>query len=124
MAVVTVGTDRSSGSGRRKILYDDKNLYIYSADRDAFEKHEFSSLYRILISANMTYFMIGMKRGIMGKGISWYLYPMKVQKKQKPRWELREFSVESRIRRISDDLCTLLDERGCPLYAICWKYGR
>lgn len=123
MGVVTVGTERT-GSGRRKILYDNKNLYVYSADRDAFEKHEFSSLYRILISANMTYFMIGMKRGIMGKGISWYLYPMKVQKKQKPHWELREFSVESRIRRISDDLCTLLDARGRPLYAICWKYGR
>ena len=41
---------------------------------------------------------------------------------RKPLWYMKEFMPESRIRSLSDDLCSLLDENGKPVYAVCWRF--
>ena len=99
-----------------------RKLFLWRKGNQSWDVLEPGRPDRILLTRDFRYMLIGEKAGT-GKTVwSWTLYPVSLERKQRPLWEMMEFTSNSRISAISNDLCSLLDDRGRPVYAMCWRY--
>ncbi len=89
---------------------------------------------KILVSSDLRWILTGVPDE-NGTSWSWELYTSKPERenwdvdgvkysKKRPLWTFEEYHSETCIASFSSDRCYLLDEKGKPVYALCWKYGR
>ncbi len=119
--LMIITRERSNGYSRGKD--GEKVIYIYRRDTDAWVRYTGVAAEKILATRGIDRIMMKDKSISARAGWSWMFFPAIMELKQKPEWELREFTEESRITAISCDLCSLLDAKGRPIYTICWDYA-
>lgn len=100
----------------------DRTFFLYRREKGTWDAYPFGRADRILATRDLGYILVGKAEGAERRGWSWRLYPGIMKRKQQPLWELREFSPVSRIDSFSYDHCSLLDQYGRPIYAVCWQY--
>ena len=112
------------------------NMWVYSAVKRQWMLFEgvLRRKGKIIISSDLRYILTGVP-GHSGISWSWELYTSKPEEKnwdfggvkyskKSPLWTFEEYASETRIASFSSDRCWLLDEKGKPVYALCWKYEK
>lgn len=115
---------------------DDEKLYLYRKDEEVWELVFYGEApERTYVSKDLSFVLNGIAVKTSDPLWEWTLWsterpenewgPHKLFQytpNRKPLWYMKEFMPESRIRSLSDDLCSLLDENGKPVYAVCWRF--
>ena len=132
MALITCEKkEEYPGDGRRCHFY----LYLRSEkERGWQEFFSCSSRERVFFTKDMEYMLIGSRnfRSMCWNYDFWsveellkfHLLLRKAGYMQKPVpfWTFSDYSDTCRIDSFSQDMCSILDKKGRPLYAACWKY--
>ena len=121
IAMITLEEMRG-GNGKTDRIRMGKFLYLYSKETASWNRYPFGETAQILLTRDLRYILVGKKTEIGETHWYWQLFPADVKKGQKPLWKLRENVPETRIAAFSYDLCSLLDQKGRPVYAVCWDY--
>ena len=114
MVIVTAG---SEGDMEHKVTY------LFDQNAGGWHRLPAGTSERIITGSHAEHVLIGNREGPGRSVWSWLLFPVQIHENhQKPVYELREFTPQTRIGTLSYDRCYLLDEKGMSLYAVCWKY--
>ena len=115
---------------------DSDELFLYRQDEEEWEKVFYGEApERSFVSKDLSYVLNGIRNKLRDPSWEWTLWntgrPQKgwdihklyrYSSHREPLWYMKEFLEESRIRSLSDDLCSLLDGNGRPVYAVCWRF--
>ena len=100
-----------------------RTILFYRRGTGKWGRIEFGSPRRFLVSRDISFFMAG-KQDEAGWYYVYRLYPAAVNHKQKPLFELKSKTGDREIYYFSRDLNTLLDQKGRPVYDLCWKFQK
>ena len=115
---------------------DSDEFFLYRQDEEEWEKVFYGEApERSFVSKDLSYVLNGIRNKLRDPSWEWTLWntgrPQKgwdihklyrYSSHREPLWYMKEFLEESRIRSLSDDLCSLLDGNGRPVYAVCWRF--
>ena len=113
MVIVSAGADGD---------IENKTTYLY--DRSAgWNRIPSGRTKKVIPGRHAEHILTGRPEGSGHASWIWTIYPLDFHKDyQRPVFEFREFTPETHIAAIGCDRCSLLDESGLPVYAVCWKY--
>ncbi len=103
--------------------WEGRSLLFFRKDRKKWDRIDFGEPRILIPSKDLTFFIIG-KRMSGSTDMAFRLYPIPMQRKQMPLFTIQCRPSDARIRAFSGDLNCLCDDRGHPLYALCWKFHK
>ena len=103
--------------------FEGRSLLIFRENDGKWKRIDFEEPRILFMTKDLSFFMAG-KRVNAGADIAFRLYPLPMQHKQMPLFTMRCRPQGAGIRAFSGDLNCLCDDRGHPLYALCWKFHK
>ncbi|MCR5795908.1 MAG: protein kinase [Solobacterium sp.] len=102
---------------------ENKITYLYDSSLGDWRRIPCGRPQKVILGSHTEHLLIGRPEGSGHASWIWTLFPLDFQADyQRPVFEFREFTPETHISSIGYDRCSLLDENGLPVYAVCWKY--